>query len=253
MSRSDLLIQNETWANVRTDVQGVQQAIATKNSGTGEPEFTYPFMGTVNAADGKLRLRNESDDANIPYFNPALPLQHIKAVDARKLVAAFDGDGVAAAYSVTLPSGISSVNYSIEASLADTIGTGYYLTIFSSNNSLGAAGGLSEYYAGLEAFGPLVTQSVPTTGSTSYLYLYRCTGACEVLSSRGVLRKAPSGRLCLKHDTFEIASGNVRATDGASWSIPYSPNISSVIVRAYTYDRVTTKALPNTFHMSFYV
>ena len=56
-------IADGSGATVRSDLNGVFGAIATKNSGPTEPPTTYSFMWWADTTNSKLKMRNGANNA----------------------------------------------------------------------------------------------------------------------------------------------------------------------------------------------
>lgn len=63
MATHDYLINNGTGQQVRSDINGVLEAIRTNNSSSTEPTDTFSYMWWVDTANNLLKLRNSTDDA----------------------------------------------------------------------------------------------------------------------------------------------------------------------------------------------
>jgi hypothetical protein len=63
MSQNDLVIANDTAANVRADINLALQALASSSSGATAPATTYANMLFYNTASNILQMRSEADDA----------------------------------------------------------------------------------------------------------------------------------------------------------------------------------------------
>lgn len=252
--QSDLLIQNATWQGVRLDLQGALQAVNTKSSGAGDPAFTYPYMDAAKNGSTKLRVRNALDSGYIDYFDTAQADPLIKAVNARRLVASFFGNNSASQYQVTLPAGLTSVHYAIEASnLAQGDSTGVFLTVSTLNASGGGTGGLGYSATQIQSPTSFTLPVAPAAGVSKQNYLFSHVGAVDTLSSTGIITKTPNGRLTNQFETFQITGAGARSVEGACWSVPYTVNLNTLIVRAFLGDGSGVRALSNSFSMSFYV
>lgn len=64
MAQHDLNLANQNGADFRADLNLALEALATKQSGTTEPEDTFPFMWWVDesGANPILKIRNAADD-----------------------------------------------------------------------------------------------------------------------------------------------------------------------------------------------
>jgi len=76
MAQHDYVIDNSTGANVRADINGVLQAIASNNSGSSAPSTTFALQSFANTTDSMLQLRNAANNAfvNLRKFDGTLPL-----------------------------------------------------------------------------------------------------------------------------------------------------------------------------------
>lgn len=63
MSQHDYVIDNASGAAVRSDINSVLSAIATKNLGATTPSTTYPYQWWYDDSEGILKLRNGSNTA----------------------------------------------------------------------------------------------------------------------------------------------------------------------------------------------
>lgn len=71
MAQHDYNIANQSGAGVRGDINNVLSALATKNSGTGAPTTTFPFMWWFDTANALLKIRNGDDNAWVTAFGLA--------------------------------------------------------------------------------------------------------------------------------------------------------------------------------------
>lgn len=68
MSQNDLVVADDTGANVRADINAALQALASKQSGASAPGTTYPYMDHADSDDDLWYIRNAADNAfNIFY------------------------------------------------------------------------------------------------------------------------------------------------------------------------------------------
>ena len=58
----DYVIDNSTGANVRSDINGVLQAILTNNSSSSAPSTTAAYMWWADTSAGVLKIRNSAND-----------------------------------------------------------------------------------------------------------------------------------------------------------------------------------------------
>jgi len=65
MAQHDYNIANATFPNTRTDINNALSAIATNNSGDGEPSTTFANQWWYETDTNKLYIRNEDNDAFI--------------------------------------------------------------------------------------------------------------------------------------------------------------------------------------------
>jgi len=63
MSQHDYIINNDTAANVRADINSALAAIATTNSGTTAPPTPSKSMLWYDEANDLLKIRNEANSA----------------------------------------------------------------------------------------------------------------------------------------------------------------------------------------------
>ena len=63
MSQSDQLVQNDTGANVRADINSNLAALFSNNSGTAEPATTTAYMWYADTTNDELKIRNAADTA----------------------------------------------------------------------------------------------------------------------------------------------------------------------------------------------
>lgn len=61
MSVHDYVIDNDTGANVRADINNVLAAIVSNNSSATAPPTTYPFMWWADTATGDLKIRDAAN------------------------------------------------------------------------------------------------------------------------------------------------------------------------------------------------
>ena len=63
MSQSDQLVQNDTGANVRVDINSNLAALFSNNSGAAEPATTTAYMWYADTTNDELKIRNAADSA----------------------------------------------------------------------------------------------------------------------------------------------------------------------------------------------
>lgn len=62
MAQHDYVIDNQTAANVRSDLNNALAAIVSQNSGDTEPSTTFANMLWYDSANNILKMRNEAND-----------------------------------------------------------------------------------------------------------------------------------------------------------------------------------------------
>ena len=68
MTQHDYVIDNDTAADVRSDLNDAFQAIVSLNSGASEPSTTYANMLWYDETNDILKMRNQGNDAWITVF-----------------------------------------------------------------------------------------------------------------------------------------------------------------------------------------
>ncbi len=82
MSQHDYVLDNQSGANFRSDINNAFQAIVTHNSGNAEPTTTYPFMfwPDTSGASPLLKQRNAANNAWIIVGDMSLPYWGLQAI-----------------------------------------------------------------------------------------------------------------------------------------------------------------------------
>ena len=65
MAEHDFVIDNETGAAVRSDINNVLQAIASNNSKSGALTTNFAFQWHVDTSDGNLKIRNAANNGYV--------------------------------------------------------------------------------------------------------------------------------------------------------------------------------------------
>lgn len=71
MAQHDYGIDNDTGANVRSDINNVLAAIVSNNSGTSEPATTFAFQFWVDTTNNLLKIRNAANSAWVTIGVPS--------------------------------------------------------------------------------------------------------------------------------------------------------------------------------------
>ena len=73
MTQHDYTIANDEMQQVRQDIQSALQALASQNSGSGEPSTTYANMVWYEGDQNTLRMRNEANNGwlDLAYVDQA--------------------------------------------------------------------------------------------------------------------------------------------------------------------------------------
>ncbi|WP_367394518.1 phage tail protein [Cupriavidus sp. Agwp_2] len=80
MSQHDMVLDNQSGASFRADLNNALQAIATNQSGSSGPATTYAYQFWADTSAGLLRMRNAANTAwitigllGVPNFGHILP------------------------------------------------------------------------------------------------------------------------------------------------------------------------------------
>ena len=62
MAQHDYVVNNDTGANVRSDINNALAAIVSNNSGASDPSTTYAYQFYADTGDNTLKIRNAAND-----------------------------------------------------------------------------------------------------------------------------------------------------------------------------------------------
>lgn len=90
MSQHDMVLDNQSGASFRADLNGALAAIASNQSGSSEPNPAYPYQFWADTNAGVLKMRNAANTAwvvlgllgapNLAHINPGAVIYHAKNV-----------------------------------------------------------------------------------------------------------------------------------------------------------------------------
>jgi len=100
MAQHDYLIDNQSGAGFRADLNAVLQAIQSNNSGSAEPSPHTEYQWWVNETNGLLTIRNSADSAWTTVGNPNDAFLGLAPFAYYRLNAAFAGTNVNTAQSL---------------------------------------------------------------------------------------------------------------------------------------------------------
>ena len=90
MAQHDYNIANATFPNTRTDINNALSAIATNNSGDGEPSTTFANQWWYETDTNKLYIRNEDNDAFIHILTLNQTNDTVSSVEGASVLAGID-------------------------------------------------------------------------------------------------------------------------------------------------------------------
>ena len=68
MAIHDYVIENQTFPDTRTDINGVLQAIVSNNSNSSEPTTKFAYQYWYDSSNNILKIRNAANNAWISLF-----------------------------------------------------------------------------------------------------------------------------------------------------------------------------------------
>ncbi len=110
MSQHDMDVANGAGALVRADINAALQALASLQSGPGDPAVTYPYQYKANTTTGYLQQRNPGNDA---WYD-------VRLLDSRILASAAGSDAYAVTFAPAINAYKDGLIYPFRADVANT-------------------------------------------------------------------------------------------------------------------------------------
>jgi len=254
--QKDLIIQNATFAQVRSDINDNLQALATRAAGDVS---TFPYMNSFDAARSVDRVRNGANDAWIDSLDFNLTgFGLLPQVKAKHKVFSFTGDNSVSTFTANLPTGLKRIEILIRASnLTPENSTGSMLRFSTPTRPAETFG---QYLVRIKNQNLLIG-SLPTITDTERqkeLLLYSYNDRIETLIQNVTVTSLSPQRMVVQSEAFrnvftpsETLSGELITRQ--AWSSPYTHTLDQLIFNNYLgTDGSGSVALPTTFNLDIY-